>query len=161
MTRLTSRLTNLTTRTPRLQSRATRFHARLYRRTRGRRGGRWIGGAPVMVIETIGRRSGEPRATPVVYARDGERFVVTPANAGATRTPAWWLNLREHPEATVQVGDRTLRVRASAAEGAERARLWAVLRDVVPSIDDYVNFTEREFPIVALLPVKFGDGQGI
>jgi deazaflavin-dependent oxidoreductase (nitroreductase family) len=156
--RLTSRLTNLSTRTPRLQSRATRAHARLYRRTGGRRGGRWINGAPVLVIETVGRRSGRPRATPVVYARDGERFVVTAANAGARRPPAWWLNLREAGTATIQVGDRELRVRAEAAQGAERERLWGVLREVVPAIDDYVAFTDREFPIVVLEPAaRTGD----
>jgi deazaflavin-dependent oxidoreductase (nitroreductase family) len=151
--RLSSRLTNLSSRTPRLQSRGTRFHARLYRRTGGRRGGRWIGGAPVMVIETIGRRSGETRATPIVYARDGERFVVTPANAGARRTPAWWLNLRDAGKAKIFVRDRELAVRATAAEGEERERLWGVLREVVPAIDDYGAFTEREFPIVVLEPL--------
>ena len=150
--RLSSRLTNLSSRTPRLQRRATRMHTRLYRRTGGRRGGRWINGAPVMVIETTGRKTGKPRATPVVYARDGDRYVVTPANAGARRTPAWWLNLRKHPEATIHVRDSTLRVRATAAEGAERERLWGVLREVVPSIDDYVGFTDREFPVVVLEP---------
>jgi deazaflavin-dependent oxidoreductase (nitroreductase family) len=105
-----------------------------------------------MVIETVGRRSGKPRATPVVYARDGERFVVTPANAGARSTPAWWLNLRESGSARIQVRDRELQVRATAVEGAERERLWAALREVVPSIDDYVTFTERRFPIVVLEP---------
>jgi deazaflavin-dependent oxidoreductase (nitroreductase family) len=152
--RLSSRLTNLSSRTPRLQRRATRFHARVYRRTGGRRGGRWINGAPVLVIETVGRRSGERRATPVVYARDGERYVVTPANAGARHTPAWWLNLRESGRATIHVGDRSLEVEASAAEGAQRERLWGVLREVVPSIDEYREFTDREFPVVVLEPVR-------
>ena len=152
--RLSSRLTNLSSRTPRLQGRATRWHADVYRRTGGRRGGRWINGAPVLVIETVGRRSGRPRATPVVYARDGERYVVTPANAGARRTPAWWLNLRASGAATIQIGDQRLDVTARATAGAERERLWDVLREVVPSIDDYEAFTDREFPVVVLEPAS-------
>jgi deazaflavin-dependent oxidoreductase (nitroreductase family) len=148
-----SRLVNLTSRAPSLQSLATRAHARLYRRTRGRAGRRWINGAPVLVLETIGRRSGKPRPTPVIYARDGARLVVSAANAGAKRTPAWWLNLRERPAATVELGDRRFPVRARLAEGAERERLWALLRDVAPAIEEYRRFTSREFPVVSLEPV--------
>ena len=150
---LMSRLVNLTSRAPSLQSLATRAHARLYRRTRGRAGRRWINGAPVLVLETIGRRSGKPRPTPVIYARDGGRLVVSAANAGAKRTPAWWLNLRERPAATVELGDRRFPVRARLAEGAERERLWALLRDVAPAIEEYRHYTSREFPVVALEPV--------
>ena len=150
---LTTRLVNLTSRVPRLKSRATRAHARLYRRTCGRAGGRWINLAPVLVLETVGRKTGKPRATPVIYARDGARLVVTAANAGAKRTPAWWLNLREHPTATVELGGRRFAVRAHLAEGAERERLWALLRDVAPAIEEYRRFTSREFPVAALEPV--------
>ena len=85
--RRVARLQNLTTRFPRLQRAGSRLHARLYCRSGGRLGRRWFGGAPVMVLKTVGRRSGRRRQTPVLYLRDGERLVVTPANAGASLTP--------------------------------------------------------------------------
>ena len=71
---------------------------------------RWYAGAPVMVLETVGRRSGHKRATPILYLRDGDTFVVLAANAGADRTPAWWLNLREAGSGEVIVGRRRIRV---------------------------------------------------
>ena len=149
------------TRTARLLNRAARFgrparlgsvaHARLYRLTGGRLLRRWFG-APVLVIETVGRRSGKPRATPLIYARDGERLVVTPANAGAERTPAWWLNLREAGRGVAVVGGKRTRVRARVAEGAERDRLWWLFAGDYPMLDDYRVLTPRDFPLVVLEP---------
>jgi len=126
-------------------------HARVFGAARGRLLGRWFG-APVLVIETIGRHSGLPRRTPIVYAADGELFVVTPANAGADQTPAWWLNLCAMRMATVVVGGRRVAVRALEAEGAERERLWRVLVAMSPAIARYQDFTDRRFPVVVLDP---------
>ena len=126
-------------------------HARVFAAAHGRVLDRWFG-APVLVIETTGRRSGLPRRTPIVYARDGERFVVTPANAGADPMPAWWLNLRATSAATALVGGRWLAVRAVEAEGAERERLWRVLVDMSPAIAHHQDFTKRRFPVVVLIP---------
>ena len=126
-------------------------HARVFGAARGRLLGRWFG-APVLVIETTGRHSGLPRRTPIVYAQDGDRFVVTPANAGVDRMPAWWLNLRAAETATALVGGRRVAVRAVEAEGAERERLWRLLLDMSPAIAHYQDFTERRFPVVVLEP---------
>jgi F420H(2)-dependent quinone reductase len=103
-----------------------------------------------MVLETVGRRSGRPRATPVLYLRDGERLVITPANAGAKRMPDWWLNLQAAKEATALIGERRLRVRPRVAEGDERERLWHEFAARLAALDEYSRFTEREFPIVVL-----------
>jgi F420H(2)-dependent quinone reductase len=130
-----------------------RLHARLYRLTRGRFLPRWFAGAPVMVLETQGRRSGEPRATPVLYLRDGDSLVVCASNAGAERTPAWWLNLREAGEGTVVVGSERTRVRPRVLEGAELDRLWRAFAEMYPQLDMYTEFTERPFPLVALEPM--------
>jgi F420H(2)-dependent quinone reductase len=145
-----ARLLNLATRVPPLQKAGSRFHARLFSSSEGRLGGRWLG-APVLVIETVGRRSGRRRTTPVIYIPDGEGFVVTPANAGAERTPDWWLNLREAGEATAIVDGRRLRVRPRVIEGEEREWLWRRFSRQA-ALDDYRSFTEREFPIVVLEP---------
>jgi deazaflavin-dependent oxidoreductase (nitroreductase family) len=147
-----ARLQNLSGRIPYLGSAVPRLHARLYKRLGGRFVGRWFGG-PVAVLETVGRRSGKARSTPVIYAWDGDDVIVVPANAGNARTPAWWLNLRERPEATIVIGGERHRVRAREAHGEERERRLAVYERVYPDkLDEYGRFTEREFPVVVLEP---------
>jgi F420H(2)-dependent quinone reductase len=145
----TARLLNRGARFKRGQAVWTRIHAWLFRRTRGRVLGRWVG-SPVLVLEIRGRRSGKPRATPIIYARDGDDLVVSPANAGVHRVPAWWLNLQAAGEAVAVVGAERRRVRPRVVEGEERERLWALLARQSPSIDDYPTFTDREFPVVRL-----------
>jgi deazaflavin-dependent oxidoreductase (nitroreductase family) len=132
---------------------SSKAHARLFSATRGRLLGRWFG-APVLVIETTGRHSGLPRRTPIIYARDRDRFVVTPANAGVDRMPAWWLNLSADETATVLVGGRRLAVCAVEAEGTDRERLWQLLLDMSPAIAHYQDFTDRRLPVVVLEPVQ-------
>jgi F420H(2)-dependent quinone reductase len=127
----------------------TRIHAWLFRRSRGRALRRWFG-SPVLVLETVGRRSGKPRATPIIYARDGDDFVVTPANAGADPVPAWWLNLRAAGQGVAVLGRERRRVRPRVVEAEERERLWRLLATQSPAIDDYPGFTEREFPVIRL-----------
>jgi F420H(2)-dependent quinone reductase len=132
----------------------SRLHARLYRLTRGRFLPRWFAGAPVMVLETRGRRSGEIRRSPVLYLRDGDAIVVCASNAGADRTPSWWLNLRQAGEGTAVIGTERTRVRPRVLEGAEREQLWEAFAEMYPQLDQYTEFTERPFPLVALEPVE-------
>lgn len=129
-----------------------RLHARLYRITGGRIVGRWFAGAPAMVLETIGRRSGQKRATPVLYLRDGDAVVVLAANAGSDRTPAWWLNLREAGAGEVVVSRRRLRVRPRLLADAERDRAWRAFVEMYPQAEHYTGFTDRELPLIALEP---------
>lgn len=148
-----ARLLNLSSRLPRLQGVLTRYHARAYVGSGGRRGGRWVGGLPVMVIETVGRRSGERRSSPIVYVRDGDGYLVTPANAGAGRTPAWWLNLEAAGRGAALVRAERLVVRPRVLLGVEREHAWRAMVDAGVALDDYDSFTERELPIVRLEPV--------
>jgi F420H(2)-dependent quinone reductase len=129
-----------------------RLHARLYRISGGRFLPRWFAGAPVMVLETVGRRSGHPRATPVLYLRDGDAFVVLAANAGADRTPSWWLNLREAGAGAVVVGRRRVRVRPRLLVGAHRDRVWRAFVEMYPQAEYYALFTDRALPLIALEP---------
>jgi F420H(2)-dependent quinone reductase len=149
--RLLARSLHATAGRSRMARSSSAAHARVFGAGRGRVLGRWFG-APVLVIETTGRHSRLPRRTPIVYARDGERFVVTPANAGADGMPAWWLNLRAAGTATALVGGRRIAVVAVEAEGAERDRLWRLLLDMSPAIAHYQDFTDRRFPVVVLDP---------
>jgi deazaflavin-dependent oxidoreductase (nitroreductase family) len=129
----------------------SRLHARLNRLTGGRFMPRWFG-APVLVLETVGRRSGRKRATAVLCLDDGERFVVYAANAGAHRTPAWWLNLRDAGEGTVVLrGTRTV-VMPRVLEGRERADAFGRFCEMYPQAREYPSFTDRPMPLVALEP---------
>ena len=88
----------------------SRLNTRLYRATGGRLGGTWRVGAalrkpaPVCLLTTIGRKSGEPRTAPLIYLRDGQRFIVVASQGGSPRHPAWYLNLQANPAVTIQVG---------------------------------------------------------
>jgi F420H(2)-dependent quinone reductase len=137
---------------PRALRRWSRLHARLNRLTRGRFVPRWFDGAPVMVLETVGRRTGKPRATPVLYLREGDALVVLAANAGVDRTPAWWLNLRASGVATVEIAGERTEVAPRLLDGAERDRLWDAFVRMYPQAAEYVAFTDRPLPLVALEP---------
>ena len=137
---------------PRVQRAMGRAHARLYRLTGGRFGRRWFAGAPVMVLQTVGRRSGERRSTPVLYLRDGAALVVMAANAGSTRTPAWWLNLQAAGYGVAVLGRDHLPVRPRELAGTERERLWRAFVEMYPQAAHYPRFTDRELPLIALEP---------
>jgi F420H(2)-dependent quinone reductase len=123
----------------------------LYRLTRGRVGGR-VGRAPVLLLTTTGRKSGASRTAPVLYMRDGERLVVIGSNAGNVRPPAWALNLRANPEASVEVGADKHSVRARVAEGEERAELWRRMNEQYGGFEDYKARTTRDIAVFVLEP---------
>lgn len=150
-----ARASNATVRrAPRAQRAWSRLHARLYRLTGGRFVPRWFDGAPVMVLETVGRRSGKRRRSPVLYLRDGDWLVVLAANAGADRTPAWWHNLRAAGEGEVVIGRKRRRVRPRVIEGEERERLWRAFVEMYPQAKIYTRFTDRRLPLIALEPIE-------
>lgn len=129
----------------------TSVHRWIYR-VSGGRVGQHLGRVEVLLLETVGRRSGRPRTTPLLYVRDGAHHVVVASNAGDDRHPAWWLNLRAHPEARIQVGPSRLPVRAREADEAERERLWPMLEAAYPYYADYRRRTMRRIPVVVLAP---------
>lgn len=124
-------------------------HVRVYRETGGERGYHWRG-TTVLLLSTVGRRSGEQRTTPLIHRVDGERWIVVASKGGAPANPSWYENLLANPEATIEVGDQTIPVRASTAAGEERARLWSLMIEVWPAYDEYQGRTEREIPVVVL-----------
>jgi F420H(2)-dependent quinone reductase len=129
---------------------ATRLHARVYRRSGGRFLGR-IGGQPVLLLQTTGRRSGRTRTTPVQYLADGETFVIVASNAGAADPPAWYLNLRANPHAQIEVGGRSVEVRAQEATGHERAELWQRLTAANHYLERVARKAQRDLPLMALV----------
>jgi deazaflavin-dependent oxidoreductase (nitroreductase family) len=125
------------------------LHRGLYRLSGGRIGGS-LGKMAVLLLTTTGRKSGQPRTWPVGYFRDGDRFIVTASAGGGPKHPAWYLNLRDNPRVTVQLGDETIPMRADVSTGAERARLWSRLIGDYPNFADYQEKTTREIPVVIL-----------
>ena len=109
-------------------ARVTRTHAWLVRCTGGRLGGRALG-ADILVLRTIGRRSGQPRDAPMFFVHHDDGFAVVASNAASTRPPAWWFNLEDHPDADALVRGRTHPVRARVATEPEVAELWPQLVD--------------------------------
>ena len=123
----------------------------LYRLSGGRIGGR-INQAPVLLLTTTGRKSGQSRTAPVVYLADGENLVVIGSNAGHNRTPAWSLNLKANPEAEIEVGRERRPVRARVAEGDERADLWRRHNEQYTGFDEYEARTDRDIALFVLEP---------
>jgi F420H(2)-dependent quinone reductase len=105
-----------------------------------------------MVLETVGRRSGRVRRAPVCYLPDGNNLIVVPANGGAKRVPAWWLNLSTAGEAIAIVGGRRDRVRPVLAQAAERDRLWRRFVAAYPGLHGYRELARRELAVVVLEP---------
>jgi deazaflavin-dependent oxidoreductase (nitroreductase family) len=136
-----------------------KLHRFVYRASGGRVGAS-IGGTPVLLLTTTGRRSGEPRPVTLTYFEDGGRFVVVASNAGEDRHPAWWLNLEEHPDATVLIGGTTTRVRATEALGEERKRLWGEVTRRDPAYEEYRLRTDRRIPVVVLQPTGTDSDNG-
>lgn len=127
-----------------------RLHAKLYKRF----GGRFVGsvglGRKVLLLTTIGRKSGQPRTTPLVYMPHGDDLIVYPSNGGKESPPAWWLNLQTSSEATIQIGRQTSPVRARAATSVEYDALWPKAADYNPHWRDYERTVRRSIPLVVL-----------
>jgi F420H(2)-dependent quinone reductase len=130
-------------------------HAGVYRATGGKLFGR-MGKSPILLLNTVGRKSGKKRTSPLLYAMDGEDFVIIASKGGASAHPAWYLNLMANPEATVEIEDREVRVRAEEADSEEKSRLWQKMVEMYPAYEAYQEKTEREIPLLVLRPVERG-----
>ena len=130
-----------------------RSHRAVYRLTRGRLLGR-VAGMPVLLLTTTGRRSGRARTTPLTYFEDGDVLVVVASNGGEDRPPAWWLNLRHRPEATITIWTRSNAVTAREATEEEHERLWPVITATHPGYAGYARRTARPIPVVVLSRTK-------
>jgi deazaflavin-dependent oxidoreductase (nitroreductase family) len=126
-----------------------RLHIPIYRASGGRLLGR-VMGMPVLLLDTVGRKSGQRRTNALTWFPKGDDFVVIASVLGEPRDPAWWLNLRAAPETTIQAGRERIAVRAREAVGAEREQLWSAVVAQVPEYAEYQARTERRIPVVVL-----------
>lgn len=128
------------------------LHQFLYERTDGRIGAS-LGGRPMLLLRTVGRKTGEPRTSALLYVPDGDDRVVIASKGGAPNHPGWYHNLVAQPDVEIQVGRERIPVRARVAEGDERTRLWAKADEVNKGqYAAYQSRTERTIPVVVLSP---------
>jgi deazaflavin-dependent oxidoreductase (nitroreductase family) len=127
-------------------------HADVYRATRGLVGHRFPGAPPALLLDHVGAKTGKRRTSPLVYGRDGQNLVLVASKGGYPKHPAWFHNLKAHPDTTVQVGSRLLDVHARVATAEERPRLWSLMVGVYGGYETYRRRTEREIPLVVLEP---------
>lgn len=124
-------------------------HARRYVESGGKDGHIWEG-VTTLLLTTTGRRSGQARTTPLIYGRDGDRYVVVASRGGAPQHPAWYENLAARPEVTVQVMADRFKARARTASAAARPALWKTMAAIWPPYDEYQAKTSRTIPVVIL-----------
>lgn len=105
---------------------------------------------PTLLLTTTGRKSGEPRALPLIYGEHGSSYVIIASKGGWPSHPAWYLNLQAKPECDLMVGPKAVKARARVAEGDEREMLWKKLAEIYPPYDEYQEKTERQIPVVVL-----------
>ena len=125
-------------------------HQWLYEHSDGRNGAS-LGGRPMLLLRTVGRRTSQPRTAALLYVRDGDAYVVIASKGGAPQHPGWFHNLTAQPDVEVQVGRERIPVRARVAEGKERSRLWARADEINRGqYATYQSRTSRVIPVVVL-----------
>jgi deazaflavin-dependent oxidoreductase (nitroreductase family) len=125
-------------------------HVDRYRATDGEEGHDWQEGTSILLLTTKGRKSGDERTTPLIYGRDGDRYLIVASKGGADAPPAWYLNLQADPAAEVQVKGDVFKARAHDAGPDEKPELWKTMNGEWPHYDEYQQKTDREIPVVVL-----------
>ena len=126
-------------------------HVRRYQETDGEEGCIW-NGVPTLLLTTTGRKSGQPRTTPLIFERDGADYLVVASMGGAPQHPNWYRNLVAQPAARIQVRAEHVDVTARTANEDEKPRLWGIVTDQWPNYDVYQSRTDRVIPVVVLSP---------
>jgi deazaflavin-dependent oxidoreductase (nitroreductase family) len=124
-------------------------HVRRYVETDGREGHDWMG-TTVLLLTTVGHKSGRERIKPLIYQQNGDDYLVVASNGGSDAPPAWYANLEAEPEVQVQVWGDRFKARARAATAEEKPALWRKMTATWPRYDEYQEKTDREIPVVVL-----------
>jgi deazaflavin-dependent oxidoreductase (nitroreductase family) len=113
-----------------------------------------LAGHPLMIVDTVGAKSGEPRRAILTYSRDGDDYVVAGTAGGSPTVPAWVNNMRVNPNVTLEAGNRTFDAIATIVEGEERDRLWDAHVTALPWFAEYPKTANRVIPMIRLTPVE-------
>jgi deazaflavin-dependent oxidoreductase (nitroreductase family) len=124
-----------------------------FRANAGKVGGQFDG-APLLLLHTVGARTGQPRVNPMMYQPVPEGYAVFASKAGAPVNPDWYYNLLAHPQVTAEIGTETAGFLARVAGGEERERIWAAQKAAYPGFADYERKTTRQIPVIVLEPVS-------
>lgn len=137
----------------------SRFNTWVYKATGGRLGAKWRGGSnrfsappPVGILTTIGRKSGEPRHSPLLFLREGNRIVLVASQGGRATNPMWYLNIQANPAVTFQYKSEKMNLVARDATDAERDQYWPKLDAIYPDFANYRSYTDRKIPILICDP---------
>ena len=122
-------------------------HIALYRLTGGR-----LGGKHIILLTTVGKKSGQPRTKPLFHIKDGANYIVIASAGGGEKNPAWYANLSANPKVTIEDHGRTIAGIASTANETERARLWKIIVAQAPNFAGYEQRTTRVIPVVCIQP---------
>ena len=135
-------------------SEADDFNARNiaeFRANHGKLGGSFAG-APLLLLHTVGARSGQARVNPMMYLPDDGRYLVFASKAGSDHNPDWYYNLLAHPDVRIEVGDEVLDVHATELRGQERDDRYAQQARLYPGFAGYQRKSSRVIPVIALVP---------
>src|SRR3954452_18365871 len=128
-------------------------HIDRYEAPDGEEGHDWEG-TKTLILTTTGRKSGEPRKAPLIYGEHDGDYLVVASKGGADEPPAWYVNLKADPSATIQVWGEKLAVTARDATDEEKAELWPIMTAEWPAYDEYQKKTDRPIPVVVLEPAQ-------
>jgi len=124
-------------------------HMRKYVETDGKEGHIW-NGVPTLLLTTTGRHSKRAQMLPLIYGKDGDRYLIVASKGGDPNHPAWYLNLVAQPQVNLQVGADKFAAKARDATANERPALWDLMAKIWPPYNDYQKKTERQIPVVVL-----------
>ncbi|MEN3537212.1 nitroreductase family deazaflavin-dependent oxidoreductase [Microbispora sp. ZYX-F-249] len=124
-------------------------HVKRYIETDGEEGHDWEG-TTVAILTTRGRKSGQPRSTPLIYQPYGDAYLVVASKGGADEHPLWYLNLQADPEVEFQIKGDRFRARARTATPEERPDMWRTMTATWPAYDEYATKTARDIPVVVI-----------
>jgi deazaflavin-dependent oxidoreductase (nitroreductase family) len=132
------------------------FNARVIEEFRANAGrvGAPFENSTLLLLHHTGAKSGTQRLNPLVYLRDGDRYVIFASKAGAPTNPDWYHNLKAHPEVTIEVGTETIKAVATEVTGTERDRLFRTQAERSEQFGEYERKTDRVIPVIALTPVS-------
>lgn len=130
----------------------SRANTWIYRLSGGRLGAKWMYGAPILLLTTTGRKSGEKRTAPLLFLEDGERVVLVGSQGGMSKDPLWVKNIDANPDVEIEIGRRRRTMRARRGSEQEKAHYWPGLCRMYPDYADYQARTVRNIPVLILDP---------
>lgn len=130
----------------------SRANTWIFKKSGGKFGDKFLRGAPVGILTTIGRKSGEPRESPLLFLQEGSRIILVASQGGRANNPMWYLNLKANPQVTFQTKTELLTLTAREATDVERDEYWPKLDAMYPDFVNYRSYTDRKIPIILCDP---------